>query len=363
MSTTDERITAAFRRAEERAAQQPAGVPRHTLARLSREVPTMFEAPHRSAQELAQGDAAFLGIPFEGVTVADPRTLAPQGAGALPGAPGYSRAGAYEAPDAIRAASIFSSLDHSGGFLPELDGLRVLDHVGCADLGNLPGADAHPLEVRERAVAAIEQIVRAGAVPLVLGGDHTIPWFTCEPIARARDERIGILVFDSHYDLWSEPRWWAGSQWAQLMRADVVAPANLVIVGIRGTRHGVAERLAAEELGIRTYTMADVWRLGAVEVCKRAIEQALDGVDRLYVSFDIDCVDPAFCPGQKYPEPGGLTARETVEVVREAAATGALCGYDVCCFSPSYDQAGYGAQLVARTYLEALAGVALAHRA
>src|SRR5439155_17007897 len=145
-----------------------------------------------------------------------------------------------------------------------------------------------------------------------LGGDHLITLFVLAGIQAATSKQVGVVTFDSHLDLSWEPRYWAGSQWPRAMELGVLRPENLAQIGIRGLRNSVFWQAAAEELGVRYYTMVDVDRLGIETVVERAVEQALAGVDLLYVSVDVDAFDPAACPAQKYPEPGGFSGRELI---------------------------------------------------
>ena len=352
-------LEAAFGRAGELARQSPARVERRSESLLAPGVPTFIEAPRVDLDGGVAGyDAVVLGVPFEGFVVKDPRTFYPQGTAPPPGSDIYARPGAYEAPAAIRRASLFYSLDHSNGFMPE-KGLRLGEGVRVGDAGDLPVRDRKPEEALALAAAAVESIVRAGALPLVIGGDHLVSLFPLAGIHAATGKRVGVITYDAHLDLSWEPRYWAGSQWARAMELGALDPRNLVQIGVRGLRNSIFWQHAAEELGVRYYSMAEVDARGLDEVNREAVERALDGVDALYLSVDVDCFDPAACPAQKYPEPGGFTGREIIRSIEQVLdAAGGLAGFDFCCLGPAYDVDCYGAALAARCFVEVLGGLA-----
>jgi agmatinase len=208
-----------------------------------------------------------------------------------------------------------------------------------------------------RAHAKLADILAAGAVPIVLGGDHSIPIPVFQVLAGKLNGKLGIVVFDSHFDMSYEPKYWAGSQWARAFDLGVVEPENFVQIGLRGGRESLVDKAVAEELGYRYYTMADVDELGIATVAQEALETATAGTEAMYVSLDIDVVDPAH-GGQKYPDPAGLSAREVIRALR-ILARGPVAGFDICCLAPRYDLQGHLSQLAARAALEVIAGIAL----
>jgi arginase family enzyme len=352
-------LEAAFARAGELARRSPARVERRIEAIFSRGVPTFMECPRVELEDGLEGfDAVVLGLPFESVIVKDPRTFYPQGTAPPPGEDLYARQGSYDAPAAIRRASMYFSLDHSQGFMPEKR-LRIGDLIKLGDAGDLPIRELPPERAAEVAAAAVERIVRAGAFPLVIGGDHLIAYFVLAGIHAATGKKIGVIAYDAHLDLSWEPRYWAGSQWARAMELGALDPRNLVQIGVRGLRNSVFWQHAAEELGVRYFSMADVDRLGLEEVNRQALERARDGADLLYLSVDVDAFEPTVLPAQKYPEPAGFTAREIVRSIEQVMADGhGICGFDFNELGAPYDLDHYGAALAARCLVEVLGGLA-----
>lgn len=350
----------AYRRAGERAAGSGARVDRRVQPLLAGGAPTFLDAPPVELGALGEPDVAVLGVPFEGVTTRDPLTFVPRGA-APPPAPSdhYHRSGADQAPAAIRYGSTFNSLLHSNGWLPEYR-VALGDRLDIVDAGDVQLEHLGEEEAADVAAEAVADVAGAGAMPLVLGGDHTVSGFVLDGLHRADAGRVGVIVYDSHLDLTWEPRIWAGSQWGRAFELGALEPANLVQIGIRGTRNAVIFEEVAQELGITYFTIPEVDERGIRAVTQAALELALDGVERLYVSLDVDVLDPAFCPAQKYPDSGGLTAREVFSSIRMAVgAAPAIAGFDICCLGPAYDLRHAGAVCAARAALEVLGGLAV----
>ncbi|MFI9625911.1 arginase family protein [Streptomyces sp. NPDC052042] len=354
----NEQIEARFDRAAAVAELSGTRVERRAEALLRPGVPTFAEVDRVRLGGLRDYDAVFYGIPFEGFVVKDPRNFYPQGTAPAPGHDVYSRPGAYEAPTAIRQASLFYSIDHSNWLLPER-GLVVGDHLRVGDLGDAPIGEQSPEEILEWLPGHISEITRAGAVPLIFGGDHSVSLPTIAGIFAATGKKLGVVTYDAHYDLSWYPRYWAGSQWARAMELGALDPANLVHLGIRGVRNSHFWHAAAAELGTTVLTIDDIERRGIEEVSVEARERALSGCDALYVSIDVDVFDPAALPAQKYPEVGGLTTREMLCSLRTVLGDGReLVGFDFSCLGPAYDHQHHGAAVAGRCYIEVLAALA-----
>jgi len=344
-----------FKTALDRAAKSPHRFDRRVLHVLHDDVPTFIEAPpHR---EVENPDLVVVGVPYEGVKIRDRFTFLPATASLQEQI--YARTGADKAPDAIRRQSVYYSLDHSGGLFPERGrGFRIADHVTICDGGNMPIDHTVDAEVTLHAAAArIAELIGSHAIPIVLGGDDTVPYVGMRCVALQKQRKISVIKFDSHYDLSWEPRYWAGSQWARCMEAGYLKPENFALIGIRGLRNANMWHEVAEVLGIRYWTLQDIEEQG-IEACMRAaVEAVTPGTDGLYLSLDLDVIDPAFLPAQKYPDPGGLTAREILQALRLAIDLGPpLAGFDMTCLGPDFDVNGLGAELAARCAVEVIGG-------
>ena len=157
------------------------------------------------------------------------------------------------------------------------------------------------------------------------------------------------------------PEYWASSEWAKTFELGKVSPGNFVEIGIRSNRSTQYEFDVARFLGIRVYTIDEVKERGIREVMREAIAIASEGTDGMYVSLDIDVMEPALVPAQKAPEFWGLTVDEMMWALRMVSRQ-KLVGYDVCELTPDYDLNGMGAQFCARTVVDILAGLALRKR-
>jgi agmatinase len=233
----------------------------------------------------------------------------------------------------------------------------LLDHLRLVDYGDVAAVPGDVAETFLRAHDRLADILAAGAAPVVLGGDHSIPIPVLQVLAGKLNGKLGIVVLDAHFDLGYEPKYQAGSQWARAFELGVVEPANFVQIGLRGGRGSLSDRVVADELGCRYFTMADVDELGVVAVAQEALEAATAGTEAMYVSLDVDVVDPAY-GGQKHPDPGGLSARELLRALR-LLSRGPVAGFDVCGLAPRYDLQGHLSQLAARAALEVVAGIAV----
>ena len=234
---------------------------------------------------------------------------------------------------------------------------RLAENISISDAGDLPV----DLAVRTEAMLhdasdRLGAIIGANRIPILLGGDDITPYVGLRAVARQRQARIAVIKFDAHFDLCWEPRYWAGSEWARSMEAGFLRPEDLAIIGIRGFRNPSVFGEVARELGVRYWTLPMIDEKGIVACVREAVDAVAGQADYLYLSFDVDVMDPAFLPAQKYPEPAGLTAREAVRGLRAAVAAGPpLCGFDLACLAPRYDVNGLGSQLAARFAVEVIA--------
>jgi arginase family enzyme len=348
----------AYRRAAEIA---PVRVDRRMRDILYGDVPTFMELPPaRRPAQLAGVDVAFLGMGYEGVKIDSPHTYLPDLA--APAGPDsiYYRTGADRAPEAVRRYSIHYSIHHAYGLFVEYGpDFYIFKHLRAVDAGDVPIVPGDAETSFARCEARTGEIVAAGVVPLVCGGDHAITLPVVRAVAGAMPGRLGLIHVDSHYDLCWDPPLFAGSQWAQILQLPNVDARNFCQIGMRGLRQVPFEVEVAKTLGHTVFTMADVDRDGVEAVAGAALDRACDGTDGVYVSLDIDVVDPVFCPAQKYPEPAGLTSKQVIALLRHIGQAAEIKGFDLCCLGPQYDdRVGTGSHLAARLFVEVMAAMA-----
>jgi len=272
------------------------------------------------------------------------------------------RPGARSGPRAIRQASY-----HAGAINSLQLGIEPYDWLNVVDAGDAP---VTPMNI-ERAHAVIERKVRevaqSGAVPIVLGGDHSITYPSASAVASVvAPRRLGIVHFDAHADA-ANSTWGAlrshGTPMRRLIESGAVAGRNFVQIGLRGYWPGPDTLEWMRDQGMRWHLMSEIEERGAEAVINDAIAQALDGPEVIYLSVDIDVIDPGMAPGTGTPEPGGMLTRELLRAVRQVVGSVELAGMDVVEVSPPFDQAEVTAAAAHRCVLEAISALAAKRRA
>ena len=326
-------------------------------------IPTFMELPLASKPEqLIGADAAVLGFGYEGITIKTPWLSAPPTVSRPEPGSVYWRMGADHAPDEIRKYSLYYSIAHNQGWFPEIDkDIRIHDRLKVMDYGNVSVVPADNAETIQRAQEKVADIVNAGAVPIVIGGDHTTPIPTLNAILEKRNKPIGIISFDAHLDLSFSEECWASNEWYKAFETGKVHPENLVIIGIRSNRSTYFEKKIADKLNIRYFTIDEIKTRGIGDVTKEALSIVSNGTDGIYMSLDIDVMEPGLVPSQKAPEFWGLTTDELMQSTRVFVRE-QLVGFDICEYTPDYDINGMGAQFCARMIVEVLGGLAIRKR-
>jgi agmatinase len=309
------------------------------------------------------GPTTFSNLPW----VTDPAELEAQGIDvAIVGAPFDDmvthRPGARFGPRAIREAQNSSgSLNSLQLDVRPYDELRVVD-AGDANIVPARFDRGHAMIYRK-----VLEVAQAGAIPIVLGGDHSITWPSASAVAEVRRPgSIGIVHFDAHAD--TAPDSYGqlaghGSPMRRLIESGAVLGRNFVQVGLRGYWPPASVLDWMREQGLRWHLMTEIESRGAEAVIDDAIAEALDGPDSIYLSVDIDVVDPGSAPGTGTPEPGGMLPRELLRAVRRIAGQVELAGMDIVEVSPPYDWAESTAMIANRCALEAISALAVKRRA
>jgi agmatinase len=264
------------------------------------------------------------------------------------------RPGARFAPRAIRAASCPPG-PHLEAKVDAFSALRVVD------FGDAPIIPADPAVSHAAIAATVGQVLAAGALPVTLGGDHSITKPCVEAVAAARGP-VGVVHFDTHTDTGAEVfgvRRSHGTFMKELLDDGHVVGERYAQIGLRGYWPGEPEFTWQAERGVTSLFAHDVRDLGIREVVARAI--AAVGAGPVYLTVDVDVLDPAFLPGGTgTPEPGGLSATELLLGVRLVASELDLVGLDVVEVIPTAVGSSDISALVAdRVVREALTGIAL----
>lgn len=306
------------------------------------------------------GIATYLQLPW----VAEPAAIAAANPDiAVIGAPFdvavTNRPGARYGPRAIRNAGYISyHRAHHLGL--RVEPFEVLTGIDTGDAPCPPGDLERGHAVIRRKIAEVLGAA-PNTFPLILGGDHSITYPAAATVADHYDRKVGIVHFDAHADAADSSfgvHLSHGTPMRRLIEGGHVAGRNFVQVGLRGywPEPHVLEWMAEHEM--RSHFMSEIEERGFDAVLKDAIEQALDGPELVYLSVDVDVMDPAFAPGTGTPEPGGITAAEMLRAVRQIALNVPLAAMDIVEVSPPYDHGDITAEVANRLGMEVISGLA-----
>jgi agmatinase len=311
--------------------------------------------PHEPAY--AGAGATFSKLPL----VLDPKDL--QGVDvAIVGAPIDEavtyRPGARFGPRAIRLADV-----GGGAYRPNMDlGVNAFEVLTVVDYGDAEIIPADASRSHEAIRRAVGEICRAGAVPIVLGGDHSIAHPDVGTVAaHLKPSELGLVHFDAHAD--NVPDLYGvtlshGTPMRLLVEDGSLRADHILQIGLRGYWPDPEDFAWARSQGFRWFLMEEISERGMTAVMDDVVREAATW-EHMFLSFDIDVCDPAFAPGTGTPEPGGITAREALRAVRRLAWEVGFSGMEVVEVSPPYDHTDVTAFLANRIVLEALSGLAL----
>jgi agmatinase len=278
--------------------------------------------------------AAVLGVPFDTAT--------------------SWRPGARFGPEAIRAASVLLRPWHP------VHRVEVLARGNVIDGGDLPTTPGNAQRTSEQIAAALEPVCAAGAVPLLLGGDHSIALGELRAHARVHGS-LALILLDAHADTWEDyygERLFHGTVMRRAVEEGLLDPSRSLIAGLRGSLYAPEDLDQARELGFEMLDIALLRSFTPAEFAARARDRV--GEHPAILGFDVDVVDPSVAPATGTPEVGGLLADEALALLRGLAGM-RFVGFDVVEVSPPYDSPGQiTALLAANVAYEMLALAALA---
>jgi guanidinopropionase len=274
-------------------------------------IATFMRLPHLT--DPARLDIALVGVPWDGGTT--------------------NRPGARHGPRQIRDMSSMMRRVHPTTKIAPFELARI------ADLGDAP---ANPIDLMD-SLARIEKffaaIHAAGCLPLAAGGDHliTLPIFR----AIARQRPVGMIHVDAHCDTndsyFGGHKYTHGTPFRRAVEEGLLDPKRTVQIGIRASMYARDDNAFSHDSGMRVIEMQEVERIGMDAVVAEARRVAGEGP--VYISFDVDGLDPVFAPGTGTPETGGLTTREAFTLLRGLRGLN-LVGGDVVEVSPPFDASG-----------------------
>ncbi len=260
-------------------------------------------------QDLKGVRAVFLGIPFDDGTT--------------------FRTGPRFGPRAVREASRLLRR-----YNPVLD-VTPFETLGMIDYGDVNIVPGYIEDTFSKVESSITSLLSNNVFPVVCGGDHSITL----PILRAAAKKygkLGLVHYDAHSDFWDEyfgKKFTHGTTFKRALEEKLIDPSRSIHIGLRGSVYDGTDLKVLTDVGFSVVTMEEFGRMGIDEVSKRTKKVATGAV---YVSLDIDGVDPAYAPGTGTPEVGGFTSKEIMELVRGLHGLD-VTGFDLVEVSPPYD--------------------------
>ena len=254
------------------------------------------------------------------------------------------RKGTSRAPDVLRVASNESEFFERGGTrIPTCPMRGSFDGKRVFDAGNLTGKD--------ELAKMVSGLALREKIPVVIGGDHSLTTTTVKAISQATGSKLAILYFDAHPDFVSSARNYYGSVLTDSSESLDYKSSMLI-----GTRAAEPEELQnADREGVQIMNPLDIAELGLQKAAD--IIQQKTRNSSVYVSIDLDCLDPSFAPGVSVPSPGGLSSTELVFLLVKALAGRRVAGLDIVELCPDFDINGMTASVAARILSESIASL------
>lgn len=289
-------------------------------------MPTFMRLPYR---ETAEGlDIALIGVPWDGGTT--------------------NRAGARHGPREIRNMSTFMRKFH------EETHVSPYDQAQCADIGDSSVNPIDLMDTLKRVEDCVAEVHAAGARPLTAGGDHLISLPILRAIARDQGP-LGMVHFDAHTDTndryFGESKYTHGTPFRRAVEEGLLDPARIVQIGIRGSIYDPKDFDWGEQQGIRVIKIGEYFEMGVDAVIAEARRVA--GSGPVYVSFDVDGLDPVYAPGTGTPEIGGFSTFDALKMIRGLRGLDVVGG-DVVEVAPPFDPSGNTALVGATMMFEIL---------
>ena len=284
---------------------------------------------HSNVKSIFQADIVVTGVPDESKSHA-------------------KRRGASKGPDSLRTASnSFEFFERDGKIIPICPMKGTLENKKIFDFGNTSREDLYRL---------VFDIVSAKKLPITIGGDHSITTVILQAIHEAFEGgKISLLYFDAHPDFVSSTRDYYGS-----VITDSSAYINFTKSILIGTRAAELEELEnASKQKLEIITPLDIIELGINTTVKKIISKC--GSSKVYLSIDLDCMDPGVAPGVSVPAPGGLFPLDLIYIIKKITENLHIVGMDIVELSPDYDLNQNTANHAARILMETISSLKVGH--
>jgi agmatinase len=280
---------------------------------------------HSNAESIFKADIVVMGVPDESKSHA-------------------KRKGASKGPDSLRTASnTFEFFERDGKTIPICPMKGTLENKKILDFGNISREDLYSL---------IFDIVTAKKIPITIGGDHSITTIILQAVNEALDgDKMSLIYFDAHPDFVSSTRNYYGSVITD--SSNYIDFKKSVLIGTRAAEQ--EELLNASKRGLEIVTPLDILEVGINHVVKKIISKCKS--NKVYLSIDLDCMDPGVAPGVSVPAPGGLFPLDLIYMIKKITENLQVVGMDIVELSPDYDINQNTANHAARILMETISSM------
>jgi agmatinase len=278
-----------------------------------------------NVNSIAQAEIVLLGLPDESKSHA-------------------KRKGASKGPDAIRSASNeFEYFKRDGKLIPISPMAGDLERKKIFDFGNVDRNDLYRI---------VFDIVSAGKIPVILGGDHSLTTLSLNAVTDALDGKLSLLYFDAHPDFVTSTTDYYGSVLSDSI--DCIDFHSSSLIGTRAAEPEELENIKTNNLEV--ITPLDILGSGVGATSDRIISRCGHN-NTVYISIDLDCIDPGIAPGVSVPTPGGITPLELIFLIKQVCEKCDVVGLDIVELTPSFDFNNNTANIAARTLMESIASL------
>ena len=293
-------------------------------------ISTFMRLPH--VKTLEDVDVSVVGVPFDtGQTF---------------------RTGARLGPQAIRN---FSSLVRCSSYHHQIN---IFDYISAVDYGDVPVVPGYIQDTYRNMVDTLAPMYEKGIVPIVMGGDHSISLGELRAAAKHHGP-VALLHFDAHTDTvdsYFGQKFTHGTPFRRAVEEGLLDPSHSIQIGMRGSMNSISEFDDSRDLGFEVITTEELINMGIPALLSKIKDRVKD--KKVFLSFDVDFIDPAFAPGTGTPEVGGIYPREAFQILRQLTDI-SFIGFDVVEVLPAYDSGDITAALAANVMFEMMCLAAL----
>lgn len=239
--------------------------------------------------------------------------------------------------------------------------IDIFEHCSAVDYGDVDVVPGFIEKTYEKIVRQMQPVFEAGIVPIAMGGDHSVTLGELRA-AHRKHGKLALIQFDSHSDVWDQyfgEKYNHGTPFRRAVEEGLLAPESSIQLGMRGPVYSASDLYTARDLGFEVVAAREIAEIGTEETIKWIRRRVADRP--VFLSFDIDFVDPAYAPGTGTPEVGGPGSREALEMVRGLAKLN-FVAFDIVEVIPQYDSGQITSLLAANMMYEFLSLVAINNR-